>query len=274
MDLPIYPHRSSILNALSTHDTLVLSSETGSGKSTQVPQYILDSPIGEIRRKKSSSSSPSPAKQQKLITCTQPRRVAAISVATRVASEMNTNVGTTVGYCVRFDSTQSNDTRILYQTDGMLLREVTQADGSLLPRYSVIALDESHERSLRTDVLFGVVKRAMLARNYSRADKSDSDIPPEDASLLALRRRCRALKLPPLKTVVMSATMDISSFTSFFPNSTSLSIPGRTHPVQVLYLPTPTPDYIDGCLSAILRLHELYRESEGERAKDDRERKS
>jgi len=261
--LPIAAYRDSIITALTTHDTLVLSSETGSGKSTQVPQYILHSALGELKKKKKNPNS-SPLKiQQKLITCTQPRRVAAISVATRVASEMSSSLGQTVGYCVRFDSTQSPATRILYQTDGMLLREVTASDGDLLPRYSVIILDEAHERSLRTDILFGITKKAMLARNYSRHDKSDVDIDPTDTALVALRARCRKLKLPPLKCVVMSATIAVSDFLPFFPNATSLSIPGRTFPVQVLYTAEPVEDFIDGCLEAVLQLHTGYRESVG-----------
>lgn len=118
----------------------MLQGDTGSGKTTQVPQFVLEAGIAQGR----------------MIACTQPRRVAAMSVAARVAQEMDVQLGAEVGYTIRFEDKSSHDTQLKYLTDGMLLRE-SMADPKL-SKYSVIILDEAHERTLATDILFGLIK--------------------------------------------------------------------------------------------------------------------
>jgi len=141
--LPIYQNRKQILYALEKYQTLIIVGQTGSGKTTQIPQYLHEAGWTGGGR---------------VVACTQPRRVAATSVAQRVAEELNVELGTEVGYCIRFDDcTDPGRTRIKYLTDGMLLRE-TMTD-PLLSEYSVIMLDEAHERSLATDILLGLLKK-------------------------------------------------------------------------------------------------------------------
>ena len=166
--LPVFEARAALLHQVSRAPTLVLVGATGSGKSTQIPQYLFHAGYPTIG-------------------VTQPRRVAATSVARRVATEMGVALGEEVGYCVRFDNCSSRDTRIRYLTDGMLLREAL-SDTSLR-RYAVVIVDEAHERSLQTDILLGVLKAA---------------------------QQLRALATQPLRLVVMSATLDVGLFCEFF----------------------------------------------------------
>nr|VEL28527.1 unnamed protein product [Protopolystoma xenopodis] len=143
--LPIYQFREALLRAIADHQILIVEGETGSGKTTQVPQYLYES--GYCR-------------DGKKIGCTQPRRVAAMSVASRVAQEMGVKLGCDVGYSIRFEDCTSTRTQIKYMTDGMLLREfLIEPD---LGAYSVMIIDEAHERTLHTDVLFGLVKVSSL----------------------------------------------------------------------------------------------------------------
>lgn len=128
------------------NDTLIVIGETGSGKTTQIPQFLYHSRLGE----------------RGTIAVTQPRRVAAISISTRVAKEMKTTLGDVVGYTVRFEDHTSRNTKIKFVTDGSLLREALS--DRLLRQYSVIILDEAHERTINTDVLFGIVKDAQKTR--------------------------------------------------------------------------------------------------------------
>ena len=138
-------HSSDPVFILFRHPVVVLLAETGSGKTTQVPQFLWSAKL--VKDKK--------------VAITQPRRVAAVSLAKRVAREMNGEVGGLVGYRVRFEDVSDSGTRLLYQTDGMLLREAML--DNKLSRYSWIVLDEAHERTVNTDILFGVVKaRALL----------------------------------------------------------------------------------------------------------------
>jgi HrpA-like RNA helicase len=189
-----------------------------------------------------------------MICVTQPRRVAAITVAKRVAEELGCLPGTVVGHRVRFDDHTEKSTRIMYATDGMLLREATS--DPLLSRYGVVVLDEAHERSLQTDILFGVVKRAMEARNAQRAEAALEKEESRDEKIRRLlRRKSQQLGLPPVKVVVMSATLDIETFKTFFPQSTLIKIPGRQYPVQVVYTKHAQEDYIDAALSAALQIH-------------------
>ena len=187
---------------------LVFVGETGSGKTTQIPQFILFDDLPHIRRK--------------LVACTQPRRVAAMSVAQRVANEMDVTLGDEVGYSIRFEDVTSNKTILKYMTDGMLLREAMNDNN--LQRYSTIILDEAHERTLATDTLMGLLKD------------------------VALRR-------PDLKIVIMSATLDAQKFQTYFNHAPLLAVPGRTHPVEIFYTPEPERDYVEAAIRTVLQIH-------------------
>eukprot|EP00834_Sanchytrium_tribonematis_P004233 NODE_197_length_13258_cov_0.852344.p2 type:complete len:847 gc:universal NODE_197_length_13258_cov_0.852344:6301-3761(-) len=207
--LPIYYKKDEILNTINKNQITIIIGETGSGKTTQLTQYMY-------RYYCENSNN-----HFGLIGCTQPRRLAAINVAKRVAYEMNTRLGDLVGYSVRFDDMTSRHTKIKYLTDGLLVRECL--NDPYLSKYSVIFLDEAHERSLNTDVLFGLIKQA-------------------------LRKR------PDLKVVVTSATLDAEAFASYF-GAPVLHIEGRTFPVEILYSKQPQSDYVESALSTILQIH-------------------
>jgi len=183
--LPIWRQRSKIVDTVRQHASTILVGETGSGKSTQVPQFLLDAGFctPSTGSTSSRSSPPSSIPARKMIACTQPRRVAAVTVAGRVAEEVGCALGQAVGYAVRFDDKTSGRTTIKYMTDGVLLREAMT--DPLLTRYAVVVLDEAHERSLQTDILFGLIRRAQRQR-------------------------------PDLRVVVMSATLEVESFQKFF----------------------------------------------------------
>ena len=138
--LPMFRYKEQLMAAINDHQVLVIVAETGSGKTTQIPQYLHE--MGYTKRGR--------------IGCTQPRRVAAMSVAARVAQEMGCKLGNEVGYSIRFEDCTSEKTILKYMTDGMLLREFLGEPD--LASYSVMMVDEAHERTLHTDVLFGLVK--------------------------------------------------------------------------------------------------------------------
>ena len=156
------------------------------------------------------------------MVCTQPRRVAAVTIAQRVASERGSGLGEEVGYAVRFEDRTSSRTRIKYVTDGLLLREAIS--DPLLSKYDVVILDESHERSLQTDVLMGLLKLVQEKR-------------------------------PSFRLVVMSATLEVDLFASFFEDSQALHIPGRQFPVQIYYTKHPEEDFIDAAFLTCLQIH-------------------
>lgn len=140
--LPIYAYKDELVQAIMEYQVLIVVGETGSGKTTQIPQYLTEAGFS--------------CDGTKHIGCTQPRRVAAMSVAKRVADEMGVKLGHEVGYSIRFEDCTSERTLIKYMTDGMLLREfLTEPD---LSSYSCIIVDEAHERTLHTDILFGLIK--------------------------------------------------------------------------------------------------------------------
>ncbi|XP_051262346.1 pre-mRNA-splicing factor ATP-dependent RNA helicase DHX16 [Dicentrarchus labrax] len=205
--LPIFPYREDLLAAINEHQILVIEGETGSGKTTQIPQYLLEDGYTNGGMK---------------IGCTQPRRVAAMSVAARVAQEMGVKLGNEVGYSIRFEDCTSERTVLKYMTDGMLLREfLTEPD---LASYSVIIIDEAHERTLHTDILFGLIKD--IAR--FRSD---------------------------LKVLVASATLDTERFSCFFDEAPVFRIPGRRFPVDIFYTKAPEADYLEACVVSVLQIH-------------------
>uniref|UniRef100_A0A671MVV1 RNA helicase n=1 Tax=Sinocyclocheilus anshuiensis TaxID=1608454 RepID=A0A671MVV1_9TELE len=205
--LPIFPYREDLLAAIRDHQILVIEGETGSGKTTQIPQYLLEDGYTNGGMK---------------IGCTQPRRVAAMSVAARVAQEMSVKLGNEVGYSIRFEDCTSERTILKYMTDGMLLREfLTEPD---LASYSVIIIDEAHERTLHTDILFGLIKDIARFR-------------------------------PDLKVLVASATLDTERFSCFFDEAPVFRIPGRRFPVDIYYTKAPEADYLEACVVSVLQIH-------------------
>ncbi|KAK2627836.1 hypothetical protein QTJ16_002482 [Diplocarpon rosae] len=207
-DLPVHKQRQEFLDMFHKTQILVFVGETGSGKTTQIPQFVLFDDL--------------PHFNGKLVACTQPRRVAAMSVAQRVANEMDVKLGDEVGYSIRFEDVTGPRTILKYMTDGMLLREAMH-DHNLI-RYSCIILDEAHERTLSTDILMGLLKE------------------------VALRR-------PDLKIIIMSATLDAQKFQRYFNDAPLLAVPGRTHPVEIFYTPEPERDYVEAALRTVLQIH-------------------
>lgn len=201
-------YRDEFLELFQKSQILVFVGETGSGKTTQIPQFVLFDDMPHLNRK--------------MVACTQPRRVAAMSVAQRVAQEMDVALGEEVGYSIRFEDKTSPKTILKYMTDGMLLREAMNDHD--LTRYSVIILDEAHERTLATDVLMGLLKEVVLRR-------------------------------PDLKLIIMSATLDATKFQRYFHNAPLLAVPGRTHPVEIFYTPEPERDYVEAALRTVLQIH-------------------
>jgi len=214
-DLPVHAQRDEFLQLYQKSQILVFVGETGSGKTTQIPQFVLYDDL--------------PQKERKMVACTQPRRVAAMSVAQRVAQEMDVNLGEEVGYSIRFEDMTSQKTILKYMTDGMLLREAMNDHD--LNRYSTIILDEAHERTLATDVLMGLLKEVVVRR-------------------------------PDLKLVIMSATLDAQKFQRYFNDAPLLAVPGRTHPVEIFYTPEPERDYVEAALRTVLQIHAT--EAEGD----------
>uniref|UniRef100_A0A131YM49 RNA helicase n=1 Tax=Rhipicephalus appendiculatus TaxID=34631 RepID=A0A131YM49_RHIAP len=204
--LPIYKLKDELVKAVMDNQILIVIGETGSGKTTQITQYLAEA--GFTTRGK--------------IGCTQPRRVAAMSVAKRVAEEFGCRLGQEVGYTIRFEDCTSPETQIKYMTDGMLLRECL-IDLDLLS-YSIIMLDEAHERTIHTDVLFGLLKNAVKKR-------------------------------PQLKLIVTSATLDAVKFSQYFFEAPIFTIPGRTFPVEILYTKEPETDYLDASLITVMQIH-------------------
>ncbi|KAH9519399.1 putative ATP-dependent RNA helicase dhx33 [Bulinus truncatus] len=217
--LPIFSARQKIIAEIRKFPSAIVIGETGSGKTTQIPQYLLETGVN----------------QNAVIAITQPRRVAAISVAQRVALEKNTAIGSIVGYCVRFEDVTSPNTKLKFMTDGMLLREAIL--DPTLTRYSIVILDEAHERTINTDVLFGVVKAAQ-------------------------RRRLKTgQKL--LKIIVMSATMDVDHFSQYFNKAPVLYLEGRQFPIQVMHTKEPQSDYLFASLITLFQIHREAPPGEG-----------
>ncbi|CBF76926.1 hypothetical protein AN4721.2 [Aspergillus nidulans FGSC A4] len=204
--LPVYKFRQQLLEAVAENQLLIVVGDTGSGKTTQVTQYLAEAGWAN----------------KGIIGCTQPRRVAAMSVAKRVAEEVGCKLGAEVGYTIRFEDCTSPETKIKYMTDGMLQREVLLDPD--LKKYSVIMLDEAHERTIATDVLFGLLKTT-------------------------LKRR------PDLRLIVTSATLDADKFSEYFYGCPIFSIPGRTFPVEIMYSKEPESDYLDAALITVMQIH-------------------
>lgn len=207
-DLPVHAQREEFLKIFHSTQIMVFVGETGSGKTTQIPQFVLYDEMPHLTGKQ--------------VACTQPRRVAAMSVAARVADEMDVELGEEVGYNIRFENNSGPKTILKYMTDGMLLREAMEDHD--LTRYSCIILDEAHERTLATDILMGLLKQVSVRR-------------------------------PDLKIIIMSATLDAEKFQNYFNNAPLLAVPGRTHPVEIYYTPEFQRDYLDAAIRTVLQIH-------------------
>jgi len=204
--LPVFQYKASFLEAVRDYQILIVVGETGSGKTTQLPQYLHEVGYTKIGK----------------IGCTQPRRVAAMSVAARVAQEMGVKLGHEVGYNIRFEDCTTDRTIIEYMTDGMLLRSFLNEPD--MASYSIMLIDEAHERTLHTDVLFGLVKDVARFRDD-------------------------------LKIVISSATLDAEKFSEYFDNAPIFNIPGRRYPVSIHYTKAPEANYLDACVITVLQIH-------------------
>ena len=262
-DLPVHAYKKEIMNAIlhptsskhsnsnSSNTVVLITAETGSGKSTQIPAFFLDNHSGHHR-----------------MAVTQPRRVAAVTLAHRVLSEYNARhnnnnnnlplssttkatMGNPIGYRVRFDDqTHPVHSKLIYVTDGMLLREAMV--DPLLSRYTIVFLDEAHERSLQTDLLMGVVQRARKQRQAQTHNNSNNN-------------NNNKSKCQPLHVVVMSATLQMAVFQDFFgPDAcTQIKIPGRQYPVQLLYTEAVVEDYLEAALATVLQIHQHEPSTDG-----------
>jgi ATP-dependent RNA helicase DHX40 len=216
-ELPIKRYQDGLIESVKTNACVIITGETGCGKTTQLPQYLHGAGFSG----------------RGMIGVTQPRRVAAISVARRVSEELGCRLGGAVGYQVRFDDCTSPDTKIKYLTDGCLLRELL--DDPHLSSYSVIILDEAHERSLATDVLFGLMKQLLRQEDTPRTT--------------------------PLHLVIMSATLDVQRFSDFFNKCPIFTIPGRLYPVTINYVCTDEtfdpkkPTYLSQITRVAMEIH-------------------
>lgn len=266
--LPIFQHADEIRQKLKDNNVMLLIGETGSGKSTQVPQFLVDEPWCQMKKVKATTSEGDSTQTKSIpvggcVAITQPRRVAAISLARRVAEEMGTPLGkaspaSKVGYSVRFDTSVSPSTRIKFLTDGMLLQEMLH--DPWLTKYSAVVVDEVHERGVNVDLVLGFLKNILDSKREGRGGL-------------------------PLKVIVMSATADMESLLEFFGQeagsdqnldgelatsngSTSdknektqlnavsaCHIKGRQFPVQTIYSPAPVHDFVDAALETIFNIH-------------------
>lgn len=204
--LPAFSVREDLLRVIRENQVVIVVGETGSGKTTQLTQYLYEEGYGDMG----------------MIGCTQPRRVAAMSVAKRVSEEMEVSLGSTVGYAIRFEDCTSKDTLIKYMTDGVLLRE--SMNDSQLEKYSCIIMDEAHERALNTDILLGLFKKILQQRRD-------------------------------IKLIVTSATMNSKRFSEFFGGAPEFFIPGRTFPVDIMFHRSAVEDYVDSAVHQVLSVH-------------------
>ncbi|MBN6067009.1 ATP-dependent RNA helicase HrpA [Aggregatibacter actinomycetemcomitans] len=213
--LPVSQRKAEIEKLLSEHQVIVVAGETGSGKTTQLPKMCLELGLGNFG----------------MIGHTQPRRIAARSVAARIAEELQTELGDLVGYKVRFSDQISDNTQIKLMTDGILLAEI-QTD-RFLNQYSCLIIDEAHERSLNNDFILGYLKQLLPRR-------------------------------PDLKLIITSATIDVERFSKHFDNAPIIEVSGRTYPVEVRYRPIAEEDDQDQLQGILNAVDELQAEGRGD----------
>ncbi|KAF5939501.1 hypothetical protein HYC85_023760 [Camellia sinensis] len=246
--LPIASVEKRLVEEVRSNNILIIVGETGSGKTTQLPQFLFNAGL---------------CHDGKVVGITQPRRVAAVSVAKRVAEECGVQLGQRVGYSIRFDDTTSSSTRIKYMTDGLLLREALL--DPYLSRYSVIIVDEAHERTVHTDVLLGLLKSVQKVRsvpinecpNIDRMKANNGLLMEKenDAQRASILKQCRGIKLSPLKLIIMSASLDARVFSEYFGGARAVHVQGRQFPVDILYTRHPETDYLDATLITLFQIH-------------------
>lgn len=251
LELPIDKHDKSILYLLENHRVLIIIGETGSGKSTRIPEILFSSGSYNYDNKddggnKNRANPRGSGNNSKMVICiTQPRRIAAIQLAQRVAQNLNCNLGSTVGYAVRFKEViDSERTLIKFMTDGLLLKSILH--DPLLSKYSVIIVDEVHERNLNTDLLLGSLK-------------------------------CIMMKRKDLKIIICSATMNVESMIKFFTHRNDehkdqevalekpavLCVQGKLYPVKIHYRKNSVPNYMDAAVETAVNIHESIRLASG-----------
>ncbi|CAA7036301.1 unnamed protein product [Microthlaspi erraticum] len=228
--LPIASVEKRLVEEVNKNDVLIIVGETGSGKTTQLPQFLYSAGF---------------CREGKMIGITQPRRIAAVTVAKRVAEECDVELGQRVGYSIRFDDSTSSSTRLKYMTDGLLLREALL--DPQLSRYSVIIVDEAHERAVHTDVLLALLKKVQRARAKPVSERTVNG----NGGL----RGCQGRKLSPLKLIIMSASLDARVFSEYFGGAKAVHVQGRQFPVDIMYTVHPESDYIDAALVTIFQIH-------------------
>lgn len=214
-NLPVSQRKEEIQKLIAQHQVVVIAGETGSGKTTQLPKMCLELGLGT----------------KGLIGHTQPRRIAARSVATRIAEELNTELGDLVGYKVRFTDQISENTMVKLMTDGILLAEI-QSD-RFLNQYDTLIIDEAHERSLNNDFILGYLKQLLPKR-------------------------------PDLKVIITSATIDVERFSKHFNNAPIIEVSGRTYPVEVRYRPVVETEEQDQLQAILDAVDELQAEGRGD----------
>jgi len=239
LELPVVQEEQRIMEAIHNNPVIVVCGATGSGKTTQVPQMMYESGYGAlIGNKSTSEDAGKPSLGRGMIGITQPRRVAAVSVADRVATEMGKDFKNRVAHQVRYDTTVSRDTAMKFMTDGILLREIDQ--DFILSKYSAIVIDEAHERSVNTDILIGMLSRIVNLRDVMSKETPD--------------------KYYPLKLVIMSATLRVSDFMQnqrLFKNGAPpiVEAEGRQYPVTVHFSRKTQRDYVEETVNKVARGH-------------------
>ena len=212
--LPVFKYKEEILSVIKKNMITLIVGETGSGKTTQIPQYLLEWDMVTASNK---------------IVCTQPRTVAATSVALRVSQEQQSEIGAIVGFHIRLDrKTTENVTKLEYMTEGVLLRKAMNCQN--LSGYKVVIIDEAHERTVNADLLMGFLKKMVYASNATNNGNG-------------------------LRLIIMSATLDTERFKKYLNSPPIISIPGSLHPINHHWLDKPCDDYIKLTIDTIIAIH-------------------